>query len=181
MGASCKLIQGYLVLQRKYIFPILAIGILAISIQNVHQCSATWWSFMNIEFITKTYLNNIPNQAISRVEILFCHIGLSFVELLTSRWPFRPWLRDGFRCLKCENVFDDYHLLKRHVNNHHPQFQWKCRSCDAVFNDRKVRKHHWDCIHKIEANKERFPIHVRCDTFERPGELFNRLKLGLFR
>ena len=92
----------------------------------------------------------------------------------TFCWPlvdlFHPDKRNGFRCLKCENVFEDYHLLKRHVNNHHPQFQWKCRSCDAVFNDRKVRKHHWDCIHKIEANKERFLMSVRWWNFERlPG------------
>ena len=67
-----------------------------------------------------------------------------------------PIYRNGFRCLKCDHTFDDYHLLKRHVNNHHPLFQWKCRSCDAIFNDRKVRKHHWDAIHKVESNKERF-------------------------
>ena len=66
-----------------------------------------------------------------------------------------PIERNGFRCLKCENIYDDYHLLKRHVNNHHPLFQWKCRSCDAIFNDRKIRKHHWDAIHKVESNKDR--------------------------
>ena len=74
-----KHILGYLVLQRKFISPISVIAIHAISIQDVHQFSATWWSYMNIEFITKTLRNNIQNQAISRVKIL-CR--------LTFGWPF---------------------------------------------------------------------------------------------
>ena len=53
-------------------------------------------------------------------------------EDLKNHIPIKPDFREGYSCLHhgCNEIFFDYHELRRHKQQQHPMVELKCRLCD---------------------------------------------------